>query len=71
MLIGSQWIREPDNPLAELVFLAKAIQYESKPEPEKLPLQERMETLEVGSQLSITQKTDLRDLFLTKDHVFA
>ena len=71
VLAGPQWVWEPGNTLADYVLLAKAVQYESKPEPEKLPLQARMETLKMGSQLSITQKADLRDLLLTKDHAFA
>ena len=71
VLAGPQWVWEPGNTLADYVLLAKAVQYESKPEPEKLPLQARMETLKMGSQLSITEKAGLRDLLLTKDHAFA
>jgi hypothetical protein len=70
-LAGSQWLWEPGYDLADPVYMAKAVQYESRPEPEKLPLQERMETLKIGVTLSITQKAVLRDLLLTKDHAFA
>ena len=52
-------------------LIARAVQYESKPEPGKLPLQERMNSLKIGVQLTYDQKGELRDLLLTKDHAFA
>ena len=53
------------------ILIARAVQYESKPEPGKLPLQERMNSLKIGVQLTYDQKGELRDLLLTKDHAFA
>ena len=52
-------------------LVAQAVQYESRPEPDKLPLQERMNSLKMGTQLTYDQKRELRDLLLTKDHAFA